>query len=255
MSRIRMKKIGIAGGVGWRSTVEYYSEICRRSEDLHLDAKDQDAPFMPEIAIESLDLRKAISYLGEDNKEESWSQFDEYHRKALKRLEASGAEVALIASNTPHHRFTAIVQGIQIPVVNIFKAAASEGARIGARNVLILGTTLTMVSSKFRDEFAKLGLNAAGPTDESSRMATAALIAELQRGGFEGAANRLGAIARDSIERQFQANAAVCLACTELPLAFPEFKTLSVFAYDGLSFINTTAVHVDAVLRFAAQDS
>jgi aspartate racemase len=250
-----MKKIGIVGGVGWRSTVDYYSEICRRSEDLHLDVKDQEMPLMPEIAIESLDLRKAISYLGEDNKEESWSRFDEYHRKALKRLEASGAEVALIASNTPHHRFIAIVQGIQIPVVNIFETAAREGARIGARNILILGTTLTMVSSTFRDEFAKLGLNAAAPTDESSQRATTALIAELQRGSFEGGANRLGVIARDSIERQFQGNAAVCLACTELPLVFPEFKALSVFASDGLSFINTIAVHVDAVLRIATQDS
>jgi aspartate racemase len=250
-----MKKIGIVGGVGWRSTVEYYSEICRRSEGLYLDLKDQGAPPMPEISIESLDLRTAISFLGEENKEESWARFDEYHRNALKRLEVSGAEVALIASNTPHHRFTAIIQGLQIPVVNIFEAAASEGARIRARNVLILGTTLTMDSSRFRDEFAKLGLNAAGPAGEPSRAATATLIAKLQRGRIEGAANQLGAIARDSVELQFEGNAVVCLACTELPLAFPEFKTLSIFTYDGLTFINTTAVHVDAVLRFSAHES
>jgi aspartate racemase len=250
-----MKKIGIVGGVGWRSTVDYYSEICRRSEDLRLAENDQGAPLTPEISIESLDLNRAISYLGEEDNEESWSQFDEYHRKALERLEASGAEVALIASNTPHHRFTAIVRGIRIPVVNIFEAAARESARIGARHVLILGTALTMGSSCLRHEFARMGVNAAGPTDESARKATAALIAELQRGRFEGAASRLAAIARESIDRQFQGIAAACLACTELPLAFPEFRTLSVFAYDGLSYINTTAAHVDAIFRVAAQHS
>lgn len=54
---------------------------------------------MPEISIESLDLAKAISYLGSDN-DESWSRFDNYHRSALQRLEASGVDFALIASNT-----------------------------------------------------------------------------------------------------------------------------------------------------------
>jgi aspartate racemase len=73
---------------------------------------------MPEIGIESLDLAKAVAYLGSDDDEDSWTQFDDYHRAALRRLEASGAEVALVASNTPHHRFDALVRGIQIPVIS-----------------------------------------------------------------------------------------------------------------------------------------
>jgi aspartate racemase len=246
-----MKKIGIVGGVAWRSTVEYYSEICRRSEELHLAANPQVAPLTPEISIESLDLNRAISCMGEANNEESWSQFDDYHRRALQRLEANGAEVALIASNTPHHRFKAIVRGIRIPVISIFKTAARESARIQARHVLILGTALTMDSPEFRQEFAKLEIEAAGPDDESARSKIAELIAELQQGRLEGAANRLVAIARASIKRRFQERAAVCLACTELPLAFPEFKSLSVFDYDGMCYINTTAAHINAVLDLA----
>src|SRR5260370_12661273 len=246
-----MKKIGIVGGVAWRSTVDYYSEICRRSEELHFAANLQGAPLTPEISIESLDLNRAVSCLGESHNEESWSQFDDYHRVALERLEASGAEVALIASNTPHHRFKAIVRGIQIPVINIFETAARESARIRVSDVLSLGTALTMDSPEFRQEFAKWGIEAAGPDDGAARSRTAELIAELQQGRLEGAANRLVAIARASIERRFQGRAAVCLACTELPLAFPEFKSLSVFDYDGMSYINTTAAHINAVLDLA----
>jgi Asp/Glu/Hydantoin racemase len=159
------------------------------------------------MSIESLDLNRALSYLGEAHNEESWSQFDDYHRMALKRLEASGAEVALIASNTPHHRFKAIVQGIQIPVINIFETAARESARIRASHVLILGTALTMDSPEFRQEFAKWDIKAAGPDDGTARSRTAELIGELQQGRFEGAANRLAAIARVSIERRFQGRA------------------------------------------------
>jgi aspartate racemase len=233
-----MKKIGIVGGVAWLSTVDYYSEICRRSERLHSS--------MPEMSIESLDLNKAVAYLGVERDEESWAKFDEYHRTALRRLEASGAEFAVIASNTPHHRFASIVRGIGIPVISILDVTAQESARLGASEVLLLGTELTMKSSEFREVFARYGVKAAGPREEGARARTEKLIAELQRGNVEGAAEKLGRIAKMSFEGRV-----VCLACTELPLAFPELKMLATFEYDGLTYINTTALHIEAAFNFA----
>src|SRR5229473_4141017 len=131
-----MKKIGIVGGVAWLSTVDYYTEICRRSERWHVARNLPGVPSTPEMSIESLDHNKAVSYLGIDGDEESWSQFDDYHRAALKRLEASGADFAIIASNTPHHRFASIIRGVEIPVISLIEALAMESARIGAREVL-----------------------------------------------------------------------------------------------------------------------
>jgi aspartate racemase len=246
-----MKKIGIVGGVAWLSTVDYYSEICRRSERWHLARNPRAKPTTPEMSIESLDVNKAISYFGTDDAEESWLQFDDYHRLALKRLEASGAEFAIMASNSPHHRFAAIVRGIGIPVINIIDEAAKEAARIGAGEVLILGTALTMRSTMFREGFAKYGISAASPRDGEVRAKTVELIAELQLGMMEGAAERLGKIARISFEQQFTAQPAVCLACTELPLAFQEQKLLATFEYDGIVYINTTAAHINAAFDFA----
>lgn len=250
-----MKKIGIVGGVAWLSTVDYYSEICRRSERLLSTGSVVDTPSTPEISIESLDHRKAVSYLGIDGDEESWARFDEYHRAALRRLEASGADFALIASNTPHHRLEAIVRGIGIPVISIFEAVAKECARIGARQVLIFGTALTMRSRVFQSEFAKRGVEAAGPVDETARQMLIALIAELQLGKVDGAAKRLGGIAMTSFERQFSGRPVVCLACTELPLAFPQHRPLPVFEADGVTYVNSTVVHVNAALDFAVVNS
>jgi aspartate racemase len=235
-----MKKIGIVGGIAWRSTVDYYSEICRRCEEMR-------PPCTPEISIESLDLNKAVSYLGIDGDEESWRQFDEYHRTALKRLEASGATFALMASNTPHHRLDAIARGVRIPVVSIFEAAAMESARIGATEVLILGTALTMSSHVFRKEFAKHGVDAAGPDDENIRSMTIELIKDLQLGKLDGSADRLGNIAKVSSRN------VVWVACTELPLAFPQLKTLPTFEVDGILYINTTIVHINAALNLALE--
>jgi aspartate racemase len=203
------------------------------------------------MSIESLDVNKAVSYFGIDGDEESWSQFDGYHRTALQRLEASGVDFALMASNTPHHRFASIVRGIGIHVINIFEIAAKESARIGTREVLILGTALTMSSPVFRDEFAKYGVKAAGPSDAAARSMTIELIAELQLGKQKNAAERLASIAKMSFDGQLAPPPAVCLACTELPLAFREDKLRPIFEHEGILYINTTAVHINAAFDFA----
>jgi len=245
-----MKKIGIVGGVAWLSTVDYYSEICRRSERWHVARGAPGVPSTPEMSIESLDLNKAVSYLGIDGDEESRSLFDDYHRAALRRLKASGVEFALMASNTPHDRYASIVRGIGIPVINIFEVVAKESARMGASEVLILGTATTMRSPRFREELAKYGVEGVGPQDETARAMTAGLIADLQVGKLEGAAERLERIAKSAFAR-FKAPPVVCLACTEFALAFPEQKTLATFEYDGVMYINSTAVHINAAFDFA----
>ncbi|HEX4038160.1 MAG TPA: aspartate/glutamate racemase family protein [Acidobacteriaceae bacterium] len=246
-----MKKIGIVGGIAWRSTVEYYAEICRRSDELHRARRLPGPPSIPEIAIESLDLARALAWLGSEGDERSWERFDAYHRSALLRLEAGGAEVALIASNTPHHRWDSIVRGVRIPVISIVDAAAGEAVRLGAREVLLLGTALTMSSARLREAFAQHGIRAAGPSREATRATTLALIEDLQLGRSRGAGARLGRIARAAFAELFAGHPVVCLACTELPLAFPARRTQPSFQHAGVTYINTVAAHINATLESA----
>jgi len=224
--------------------------ITRRSAVEVNDATSPGVPSTPEMSIESLDHNKAVSYLGIDGDEESWSQFDDYHRAALQRLEASGIDFALMASNTPHDRYATIVRGIGIPV-SIFEVVAQESARMGAREVLILGTATTMRSSRCREEFAKYGVEAAGPQDETVRTMTVRLIAELQLGKVDRAPEWLGRIVRSAAAPEFTRRLVVCLACTELALAFPGQKMLANFECDGVLYVNSAAVHINAVFDFA----
>lgn len=244
-----MKKIGIVGGIAWPSTAEYYSEICRLGEVRRSAASG--VPAMPEMVIESMDHDRAVAYIGSDGDEASWSRFDAYHRSALQRLEASGAEVAAIASNTSHHRFPEIVRGIRIPVISIFEAVAAECARMDARQVLILGTATTMRSARFRAAFAVHGVEAAGPDDAESRAESIRLSEGLQHGKDEDAAARLADIVKRCSRQRSVAPALVCLACTELPLAFPELKNLTVFESQGIRYMNSSAVHVRAIFDHA----
>jgi aspartate/glutamate racemase len=42
-----VKKIGIVGGVAWPSTMDYYSEICRRGEQRQLARNPAGVPSTP----------------------------------------------------------------------------------------------------------------------------------------------------------------------------------------------------------------
>lgn len=159
----------------------------------------------------SLDLRYAVSLIGVDGDESSWQQFDDYHRIALKRLQASDADFVVMASNTPHHRYSAIVSGVDIPVLNLFEAVAQHCQAEGHREVLILGTALTMRSQVLRDAFTAKGINASAPAGRNHREAVLALIATLQRGDSEGAARSIAALAREATGCHFTAEAAPSL--------------------------------------------
>ncbi|HEV2110085.1 MAG TPA: aspartate/glutamate racemase family protein [Gammaproteobacteria bacterium] len=245
-----MKKIGIVGGIAWPSTVEYYAGLCRMGEQRHRG--ESGGPCLPEMVIESLDHERAVAYVGNDEDAGSWLRFDAYHRDALLRLQAAGADFALIASNTSHHRLAEIVRGVRIPVLSIFGAVAAECARIGAGEVLILGTATIMRSARLREAFAARGIAAAGPADPKLRDECIMLSKELQhRGEVPGAAVRVDTIVRACCGPRFTVTPLVCLACTELPLAFPEFKALTVFESEGVRYMNSSAVHIRAIFDYA----
>jgi aspartate racemase len=247
----RSKKIGILGGTGWPSTAHYYAELCRRSEALDLASDASSLPTAPEMCIESLDLRRAVSLIGTDGDESSWRRFDDYHRTGLQRLEASRADFVVMASNTPHHRYSAIVTSVDIPVLNMFEAVARRCRLEGHRELLILGTALTMRSQVLRDAFTAQDIEASAPVDSDHREAVLSLISKLQRGDSKGAAQSIRALVHEVRLRQFADPPAVCLACTELPLAFPVHHDCAAFDCDGIRYVNSSVVHIEAALSFA----
>lgn len=251
MSRtVTGQKIGILGGTGWPSTALYYAELCRRSEARALATDASIVPSTPEMCIESLDLRHAVSLIGTDGDEASWEHFDAYHRLALIRLEASGARIALMASNTPHHRFASIVEGVGISVINMFEAVAAHCASAGHDQVLIIGTALTMRSPALREAFHGYGIDAQAPDDPREREAVLDVIAQLQRGHADGAAQRVSSTVQSAWARQFSGQPVVCLACTELPLAFVAFQGYSTFDRDGVHYVNTPIIHIETALEY-----
>jgi aspartate racemase len=246
-----MKKIGLVGGLAWISTMEYYSEIHRAGVS---KCKGADKPAQQpslEMSIESLDLQTALSYIGKEGDETSWSKFDAYHRDALLRLQQCGVECAAIASNTPHTRFDSIVHGVDMPVVDMFTVVAEEAASQSPGQVLILGTPLTMKSDRFRRVLRSYGVRAIDVTNNAAISETLELIGRLQRGPVQHAAEKIERIVRRLWDAPLKVQPCVILACTELPLAFQKSIQKPLLISGGITYINPMAIHIRAILEYA----
>jgi len=233
-------KIGLIGGVGWPATIAYYETICRA-------AAGSEAIAAPDMSIESLDMSKALEALGKADDEESWATFDNYFSIALDRLTASGCEVAAIASVTPHIRLPAITRNSPIPVISVVDATVDMLASKPPKQAVVLGTSVTMEGMLFDKALEGVGVGMIKPGNEKIAALTELLNKYFYSGrGPEGREALIGyvrSIIADPDDVLF------VLACTDLTPAFPENVGQALFFSSGIKFLDTTAAHVDAILR------
>ena len=252
-----MKKIGIIGGLAWLSTVDYYKGLCAKTNE-HYRRKGAMPPYpTPHILLESLNISEMRTLRGRDGDETSWELYDRTFREAFERLREAGAEFGVIASNTPHMRLNSITTGLDFPVVSILDATAEAVRAQHATRALILGTPVTMRSPVYPDTLRQYGIEALPRLNDERVIELERTIdilqqlidSELCRGEIAEARQQILRLSRESLYDG--SNDVVCLACTELPLAFPEHREAAYFETDGIRFVNTAVVHIEAVLREA----
>ncbi|MBB93036.1 MAG: Asp/Glu racemase [Rhodobacteraceae bacterium] len=247
-----MRKIGIVGGVGWASTMDYYRAIAEGAGRYYAE-RGYPTPYpIPPMTIESVVQAQTRALRGRTGQDDSWAGFDAVFRTALITLENAGCAFAVIASNTPHARLDAIRKGVQLPVLSILDVTASATADAGADRALVLGTSVTMASRDYALALERECVAANGrlPDDQITEMQTM-IDSDFHGGASPRARDRLLTYCR----RHAGPDTAILLACTELPLAFPEHRDSPVFRADGFLFVNPSAVHVAAALKRALPDT
>ncbi|MCE8555839.1 aspartate/glutamate racemase family protein [Ruegeria pomeroyi] len=246
-----MKKIGILGGVGWPSTIDYYRAIAQGAGRFFA-ARGHGTPLpIPPMTIESVTQAQTRALRGRPGDEASWSGFDAVFRNALLTLQGAGCDFAVIASNTPHARLHAIRRGVDMPVLSIFDATARATAETGSARALVLGTAVTMQARDYASALAAEGItaNPALPFEDIAEM-QALIDEDLYAGVSDNARPRLLAFC----DRHAEPDTAILLACTELPLAFPDHVDDITFRAGGHLFVNPSAAHVAAALDMALAD-
>lgn len=251
VSEIPIKKIGIIGGVAWPSTIDYYRLICQGA-NAHFRAQGHGSPRpTPWIAIESVNQAETRRLRGNPDGT-GWERFDAVFRDAFLRLQAAGCDFGIIASNTPHARLHAIREGLDLPVIDMIEANARATAELGVSQALVLGTSVTMRGTRYAEALRTCGVEPNPPLPEAEIEAMQALIDnEFYEGGTPAGTTRLLDVCRRHVRDPGQT--AILLACTELPLAFPDHCDDAVFESADLRFVNTTAVHAKAALAVALE--
>src|SRR3712207_3964154 len=105
-----MKTLGIVGGIGPESTIEYYRFILERCR-----ARTESAAH---IIIDSIDVNRGIAMLDAND----LAALADYIGAAVERLVRAGGDVALIAANTPHIVFDEVQRRAAIPMISLVQA-------------------------------------------------------------------------------------------------------------------------------------
>ena len=226
-----MRTVGIIGGLGPESTIDYYRSIIARCR-----ARRPNAGY-PHIIINSLDVDKGIAMLDARR----LGDLADYLATGVALLARAGADFGAIAANTPHLVFDEVRHRSAIPLFSIVRAAADHAKALGLKRLGLLGTGFTMRASFYPDEFQRAGMALVLPRESEREFIHRKYIDELLNNQFlTETRNEVLNIAHrmkndDGIE-------ALVLAGTELPLLLRDSGTPSI------EFLDTTAIHVEAVV-------
>ena len=231
-----MKIIGIVGGLGPESTVDYYKEIISAFNTKYAELA------YPEIIVYSANLKKLMGFVETKN----WSELSQWLLEIIHSLHRAGAEFAAIASNTPHIVFDEIKSKSAIPLLSIVEETCNKAQEIGLKNVGLMGTKLTMESEFYKKPFISKGISVVVPSEEDQQIINHKLFSEIELGIFKDSTrDELLAIAKRMVEES-QIDSLI-LGCTELPLILTEDKY-------NIPFLNTTAIHCDGIIAYCIEE-
>lgn len=248
-----MKKIGLLGGLAWPATIEYYRAICQMSQRYHSQFELNGPSPMPEMCIESVNINYSFNHRGQIGDDSSWKEYDTYFNSALKRLEINGVDFAVITANTLHTRFDAITKDIGIPVLSIYEAIADECKKQNINQFLLLGTEPTMKSNSLSEFMAKRDIEAFPPLEHELQAMVTSLISDLFEGKTESGRVILEDVVESAYKHKDRKQKSVCLACTELPLAFSGKEQTAKFDDGNVIYLNSTIIHAKAAFDYAVQ--
>jgi aspartate racemase len=227
-----MKIIGLIGGLGPESTLDYYRLIIRAFQE----RKSAD---YPEIVVYSANLTAGLKLMeGKD-----WGALTDWLLYRIEALSRAGAEFAAIGSNSPHVVFDAVRQRSPLPLVSIVEATCRKARELGARRLGLLGTAFTMQADFFQKPFLDRGMDVVVPEPEDQQLIHRRLFTEIELGIIKDSTRQeLLGVVRRLIDRH--GIEALILGCTELPLILTQDEF-------GIPFLNTTAIHAEAIVMHA----
>ena len=227
-----MKTIGLVGGTGWISTVEYYriinQEINRRLGGLNF----------ARCILFSIDYGEIDSL----NKKCDTGGVFSLVLNASEQIVRSGAECVVLCANTMHMFADELGKKIRVPLIHIASATAKEIRKKKLARVGLVGTVMTMEGDFYARKLDEEGIGVLVPDGPDRAFIGRTIEDELLKGVFEQS-SRLRFVEIFEILRRRGAEG-IILGCTEIPLLVRQSDT-------DLPLFDTLVLHSMAAVDFA----
>ena len=224
------------GGMSWESTAEYY----RLANELVHDRLG--GLHSARCIVASVDFAEieTLQVAGR------WDDAGQLLADAAKGLEAAGAELLLICTNTMHKVADQVQAAVGIPLLHLVDVTAAAVTAVGLTTVGLLGTAFTMEQQFYRDRLARHGLTVLIPPDDDRAVVHRIIYDELCVGVVKEQSRE---VYRDVIARLVASGAqGVILGCTEIELLISAGdSSVPIFA--------TPRLHVEAAVAAAFEGS
>ncbi|HKO59217.1 MAG TPA: amino acid racemase [Thermoanaerobaculia bacterium] len=227
-----MKLLGIVGGTGPESTIDYYRALIESWR-----ARTADDSY-PRMVISSINLTRMVDLITAND----LAGVAAFLAEEVRRLAAAGAEVGLIAANTPHIVFDDVRRLSPIPLISIVEETCRAAVARGLRKVALLGTRFTMRGRFYPEVFDRAGIELVVPSPEVQEQVHDKYMNQLVVGDLRNA-TRDWFIALITELRERSGIEAVILGGTELSLILREPS------YGGVAVLDTTRIHVESAVE------
>jgi aspartate racemase len=231
-----MKTIGLIGGMSWESTVLYYrimnETVRERLGGLH-SAK---------LVLYSVDFHE-IEILQHSG---AWDEAGLMLAQAARSLQAAGADLLILCTNTMHKVANSIESAVSIPFFHIADPTAQEIKQAGLKKVGLLGTRFTMEQEFYRGRLRdQHHLDVLIPDDADRGVVHKIIYQELCLGLVRDVSR---AEYRRIIHRLVDQGAqGVILGCTEISLLVGQSDSL-------IPLFDTTAIHARKAAEWALSE-
>jgi aspartate racemase len=225
-----MKKVGIVGGLGPESTMEYYRGIISAFKPTYEDHG------YPEIAIESINLKTFMYHV----EKSAWDTVAAFIASKFEILRTGGADFGVIASNTPHRVFDTIQAQTFLPLLSIVDATLNYSKMRDYRNLCLLGTRSTMGADFYQHIFEEENIRLVVPNEDEQDYIQEKIFSELEFGIIKEETKKSFLAIIDRIVKAEKIEG-VILGCTELPLLI---KADDI----PVQYIDTAQIHIAGIV-------
>jgi len=228
-----MKTIGLIGGMSWESSVVYYELINRKVRE-QLGGFHSCKNIM--VTVDFAEIEK-LQHQGD------WDTLDVLMVKAAQQLEAAGADLVVLCTNTMHLCSEAIVENISIPFLHIAEATGMSIVEKNLTKVALLGTKFTMEKDFYKQYITDhFNIEVIVPSANERNQIHRIIYEELVQGKIlDGSRDIFKKIIQNLM---IQGAQGVILGCTEIPLLI---RSTDV----EIPVFDTTTIHAEKAVEWA----